>query len=276
MKKRYIKALVALKKVDKDEATIDGVFSTNDVDRHGDIVHQKFNLKEFKANPVVLNSHNYRDATEVIGKVTKISVKEGKLQGQVKFAVDENPKAKTIFDLYAGGFLNAFSIGFIPEEFNEKGEITKSSLLELSTVAVPANAYATAKSVGIDVDALDDDDVLIAKGEGDDVDDDGGIDEEIDLTQEKEDEGDDEGDDEPVEPAEEKDEPQPEPKKAAKRSRRQVSATERRERLLKHITKAIDAYGELKKVDTRLGDAVTADERKAINRIVRKAMKAKR
>ena len=155
MKKKQYKILTLEKKgVDIDNFTIEAIFSTKNEDRHGDVVEQNWDLKMFKKNPVILNSHSYGDATEVIGIGQGLSVKTGKLEGKIKFAVKENPKAKIIFDLYAGGFLNAFSVGFIPKEFDDKGTILKSELLEVSAVSVPSNAYALAKQKGIEVDKL--------------------------------------------------------------------------------------------------------------------------
>jgi len=115
MKKKYKKNQklyknynVIVKKVDEEKYTLEAVFSTDDVDRHGEVVKQKWDLKNFKNNPVILNSHNYGDAMEVIGKATKIGMSKGKLTGKIEFAVKENPKAEIIFNLYSGGFLNAF------------------------------------------------------------------------------------------------------------------------------------------------------------------------
>ena len=158
-KKRYTQLQAKIKKVNEEKATLEAVFSTDDQDRHREVVKQNFDLKKFRKNPVLLNSHNYSDATEVVGSIKPISVKEGSLQGKVKFAVEENPKAKVIFDLYAGGFLNAFSVGFIPLEFGDDNSIEKSELLEVSAVSVPANAMALAKSKGIDVSSLDEEDI---------------------------------------------------------------------------------------------------------------------
>jgi len=155
MKKKLYELLnVKVKSVDEETSTLEAVFSTEDEDRHGDIVRQNWDLKQFKKNPVILNSHNYWSATDVVGKCIKIGVKNGQLEGTIKFAVEENPIAKIIFDLYKGGFLNAFSVGFIPKEFSDKGEILKSELLEISAVSVPANAYALAKSAGINLKPL--------------------------------------------------------------------------------------------------------------------------
>jgi len=153
---------VEIKSVNKDMGTLDAIFSTQDVDRHGDVVMQEgWDLKHFKKNPVILNSHNYGDATEVIGKASNVKIEDGKLVGKITFAVAENPKAKVIFDLYAGGFLSAFSVGFIPKKFKENKDgskdwwtIEEAELLEVSAVSVPANARALAKAKGIDVDEL--------------------------------------------------------------------------------------------------------------------------
>ena len=117
------------------------IFSSANEDRHGDIVHQDFDLKGFKKNPVFLDSHNYGSIESIIGKVSKVSVKDGKLQGDIEFAT-QNPRGALAAYLAEGGFLNTTSIGFIPREFNDKGEILKSELLEVSAVSVPANADA--------------------------------------------------------------------------------------------------------------------------------------
>ena len=141
------------------------IASSQDVDRHGDTILQDgWDLKAFKKNPVILNSHNYNDATEVIARATKTWIegkgKKSKMIQTWEFAVDANPKAKIIFDLYAGGFLHASSVGFIPTEFDKKKDgstnyyvINKAELLEVSAVSVPANAAATlAKGIGVDMD----------------------------------------------------------------------------------------------------------------------------
>ncbi len=160
--KAYLQMPVEVKSIDKDAGTLEAIFSTQDVDRHGDIVLQEgWDLVNFKRNPVILNSHNYQDAAEVIGKASGVKVEGKKLTGKITFAVDENPKAKVIFDLYAGGFLSAFSVGFIPTNFKENKDgstdwftIAEAELLEVSAVSVPANARALAKAKGIDIDML--------------------------------------------------------------------------------------------------------------------------
>lgn len=117
------------------------VFSSETEDRHGEIVYQDFELKAFKKNPVFLDSHNYDSIEHIIGRVSPIGVKEGKLQGDIEFAT-MNPKGTLAQQMADNGFLNTTSIGFIPKQFDDKGNILKSELLEISAVSVPANPEA--------------------------------------------------------------------------------------------------------------------------------------
>lgn len=158
---------IMVKAIDKENYRLTMVASTQDVDRHGDTVMQAgWDIKPYLKNPVILNSHNYYDATEVIARAENTRIegkgKKAKLVQEWVFAVNENPKAKIIFDLYAGKFLHASSVGFIPRKFAENPDgsrnwyvIEEAELLEVSAVSVPANAAATlAKSIGVDLAQL--------------------------------------------------------------------------------------------------------------------------
>lgn len=155
------------KEIDKDGYTVKGIFSTENEDRHGDIVLQEgWELKDFMANPVILFGHNHWDLP--IGKMVKLGLEtiDGKkaLVGTIKFAVEEYEMAKTVFNLYAGGFMKAFSVGFrnldsevvYDEETDEATKVmTRNLLLEVSCVPIPANAEALVKaeSKGINIDS---------------------------------------------------------------------------------------------------------------------------
>lgn len=278
---------IKIKSVDEESATLEAIFSTEDEDRHGDVVKQNWDLRGFKKNPVILNSHNYYDALEVIGKAEKIGVKNGQLEGKIRFAVDENPKARIIFDLYKGEFLTSFSVGFIPKEWSDKGEILKSELLEVSAVSVPANQMARIKSAGINIKPL-------FKAVIDDMDDDDEEDEEIPEEEEKEEEeeieekepekevkegeenpettpaeGEEEkGEEKPVEPkepepegnGEEEKEKEPEPEPEPKESET--------EKNIKTISSLVRNLSESIKAET-LHDEVRAKNRRTISGIVR-------
>jgi HK97 family phage prohead protease len=162
------------------------IFSSAIDDRHGEVVEQEFDTKGFKKNPVVVDSHDYWTITSIVGRVLNIGVKEGKLQGDIEFAI-KNPKGMIAQDLADGGFLNATSIGFIPLEFSEDGrKILKSELLEISVVSVPANKEALFDRKGMedeDEENPDDDEKELDGPTGEDD----GIDEPEEDPEEKED-----------------------------------------------------------------------------------------
>lgn len=143
-----------------EEYTIRAVFSTSDEDRHGEKVAQDgWVLDSFMKNPVILFGHNHGQPP--VGKVIDLGFEyvDGKkaLVGTVKFAVEEYEFAGTIYRLYKGEYMRAFSVGFINKESEVDDDgmvtLTVNELYEISAVPVPANAeaLAVAKSQGVDV-----------------------------------------------------------------------------------------------------------------------------
>lgn len=125
----------------------------------------------YRKNPVVLWAHEYRELP--VAKTTDISVTDDALIARLQFA--DHDKAQDIYNLYAGGYLNAVSVGFVPLEWTprEKGgrDYTKQELLEISCVPVPSNPTALQRAMekGLNVDVLDDaaeGDAVIDSAEG--------------------------------------------------------------------------------------------------------------
>mgnify|MGYP000894082154 CR=1 FL=1 len=116
--------------------------STPTADRDGDIVEPMgMDVRSFLKNPVLLWSHDPYSLP--IGKVTDIRVSQAGLEFDAEFASEINPLAKQVRDLFEGGYLNAFSIGFIPKT-RQNERIVESELLEISAVNIPANPEALA------------------------------------------------------------------------------------------------------------------------------------
>lgn len=144
----------ATRSVDTKARTIEFVASTSAVDRYGDSIDQSgWDTKNFERNPIFLWSH--RSSDPPVGKVIALS-KGASLIAKVEFATNVYPFAKTIFDLYAGGFLQAVSVGFLPTESEpliddtgrQSGQrFLKQELLEISATPVPANPQALARAV---------------------------------------------------------------------------------------------------------------------------------
>lgn len=145
-----------VKEIDEEKYTIRGVFSTGGEDRHGEIIDQTgWKLTEYMTNPVILFAHD--QWTPAIGKAIELEIDGyGNLAGVIKFAVEESELAKTIFNLYKGGFMRAFSVGFMNNKYEVDEEndviiLRENTLYEISCVNVGANAGALAHSKGIDI-----------------------------------------------------------------------------------------------------------------------------
>lgn len=136
-----------------DNGTFRMVISTNDVDRHGEIVVQEgLDTTRYMTNPVVLWGH---DSSAIPVGITDTIIRETRgtrvsTIAEGRFA--EHAFAQTLRKLYDAGMLKTSSIGFIPSEY-EGNKITKAELLEWSFVSIPANPFAldAAKTLGLDV-----------------------------------------------------------------------------------------------------------------------------
>lgn len=136
--KRFAKGFV----VETKENVITGaVASTGSLDRDNEVIDPMgWQLDNFKKAPRLLWSHNARELP--IGKVNKIFLDEkGNLRFDAEFASKENDFAAKVEKLMKNGFLNTFSVGFIPHEF-DGSIIKKAELLEISVVNIPANPEA--------------------------------------------------------------------------------------------------------------------------------------
>lgn len=156
--------------------TYSAIASTAAVDRHKDIVVPKgVMLDSFMKNPVMLNIHQSRQYP--VAKVTEVKVTKEAVEIQFQWADTE--EGQKLEKLYNSGFMNAFSIGFIPKAYidlydmrDENGKLKVSSidvelpngeketidlsnlkevpygiipkweLLEVSPVSIPANPEA--------------------------------------------------------------------------------------------------------------------------------------
>jgi HK97 family phage prohead protease len=130
------------------------VASTEQIDRYGDIVEQKWDLVGFQKNPVVL--FNHRQDSLPIARAKDIKVENNQLLIDVEFDMKDEESAR-IGRKAKDGFLNAVSVGFAPLEYTPRSELPKehkfysesgnifhkSELLEVSIVTVPANSSAT-------------------------------------------------------------------------------------------------------------------------------------
>lgn len=145
--------------VNEEERTVTAVISTGAIDRDGEVLDPKgIQLENYVKNPVVPWSH--RSGEPPIGKCLWIKKGTKRIVAKVKFAMTE--RAEEVWQLFKGGFLKAFSVGFMPQEGHrptpddiKKNPILadarfifdKWELLEFSPVTVPANPEALAQAI---------------------------------------------------------------------------------------------------------------------------------
>lgn len=136
-----------------DSPTLDFIGSDGSVDRYNEVIEPKgWQLENFRANPVIPDCHDYSSITKILGRAQSVEVKGGQLVNRVEFCTD-NPMGNLAWKMAKGGFIKSQSVGFIPLEWNNglgkdqpDRTYTKTELLEISLVVVPANPGATIKS----------------------------------------------------------------------------------------------------------------------------------
>lgn len=139
-----------IKSIDEENKSIRFQVSDDSVDRYGERVDQKsWDIKSFIKNAVGI--WNHRSGKEMEPEDVMANWSDFETNGDKSFATatfdKENPKAMFVFGQYARGFLKAVSVGFIPHtlEFEDDVPVLKDNeLLEISFVAIPANANAVA------------------------------------------------------------------------------------------------------------------------------------
>lgn len=139
----------------EDTGSFRMIISTDDTDRHGEIVVQEgINTSNYMNNAVVLWGHD--SYSPPVGITEKIVLERvgNKVQTIAEGKFAPTPFAQELRKLYEAGMLNTSSIGFIPTEY-EGNKITKCELLEWSFVSIPANPFAVAvRSLGLKLSEL--------------------------------------------------------------------------------------------------------------------------
>src|SRR5687768_10251178 len=96
---------ITVRSINDDERSVDVIASTDAIDAYGEIVEQDWDLKRYRANPVVLYNHNREGWLETldpeytlpVGFAKNVGVVDGKLQATLCF-VDEkaSPMAERV------------------------------------------------------------------------------------------------------------------------------------------------------------------------------------
>jgi len=103
-----------LEEVGKDERAVIAIISTSTVDREGEVlVPAGAKLQTFRKNPIVLWAHKY-DEPPIAKAAPPGWIRYDKALNAIKAKIifAETELAENLFQLYRGGFLRAFSVGY--------------------------------------------------------------------------------------------------------------------------------------------------------------------
>jgi HK97 family phage prohead protease len=148
----YKNFIVTEKSFNDKEKTITHYISTVTPDRFGDIVNPfGMDADNYRKNPIVLFGHSHHSRGNVIGKNIALFPDDFGVKAITKFA--DTPAGNDLYLLNREGYLNAWSIGYIPKKIKTQNTTTNNQsgtyniideweLLEYSSVVIPANPDA--------------------------------------------------------------------------------------------------------------------------------------
>jgi len=134
------------KEIKAAQRKVQAVIGSKTVDRDGDVVLPSAfaaRLDVYKKNPVVTFAHNVR--TYTVGRADDFDITEEEFSADIEFAPTE--EGEKLWTLYKGGFMNAFSAGFLPISASREPVMpgqtgltfTEVEILETACVPVPSN-----------------------------------------------------------------------------------------------------------------------------------------
>lgn len=147
-----------------DKNTFGFVFSDETVDRCGVVLAASgCVLDNFNKNPIITFGGDASRIDNVMGRAKNVRVMGSRLIGQIEFlGAGINPKAETVRQMVAGGYLKSVDVSIIVLELQQskkrKGgvDVPRWELLSIDIVPIPANpnAVALAMAAGVDVARL--------------------------------------------------------------------------------------------------------------------------
>lgn len=138
---------LSVREIREDKREVDFVCSTERLDSWGTILEQDWDLKRYKANPVVLYAHNSRELP--IGQARSVRVEGEGAKRQLVATIwfsDKHQRAREVWDLVVEKTLRGISVGFDFRSYRFEMEkdveyliLSDLELIELSITPTPAN-----------------------------------------------------------------------------------------------------------------------------------------
>jgi hypothetical protein len=106
--------------IDASAGIVDYIASDETLDCYNEIIAARgWLFDRFEKNAPLVNSHDYSDIKQQLGRITDFYVKDGKLHNRAQFAIDvpQNELALLAFSMVEKQYLKACSVGFMPVEW---------------------------------------------------------------------------------------------------------------------------------------------------------------
>jgi len=143
-----------VKEFNDEERSIIAYGSVPVKDRDSELIlHNAWDLKAFKDNPVLMLSHDY--SRPPVGKVRWIKAEKEGLKFKATFS--KTAIGDELYQLYKDDIMKGFSVGFIPKAWEDKESkdswrpelrtFTEVELLEISCVSIPCCPKALVEEV---------------------------------------------------------------------------------------------------------------------------------
>jgi len=113
-----IRLFYEIRDIDDSNYTITHVISTNQIDRYFTVLIPKgVQVENFLKNPIVLYQHG-REGAFPVGKCIELKIEDDRIVATTQFNPNDE-KAMKVFQAFKDGYLNGWSVGFIPLEREE-------------------------------------------------------------------------------------------------------------------------------------------------------------
>lgn len=138
--------------LDEEERRVRGIVSTDQIDAYNTVVQPDgAKVSGYMNYASVLFNH---DSGSLIGNAEEVSERNSSIEAEWKFLPEGvSELADKVWKLYKGGWLNGYSIGFVPLEWEDDTidgldivRFTEWEMKEFSITSVPANAGALARN----------------------------------------------------------------------------------------------------------------------------------
>ena len=136
--------------VDKEKGIVDYIASDETLDYYREIIKASgWRFTNFAKNSPLVDSHDYSTVEKLLGSVTDYYVRGKQLIERVQFALDAPAQTLALkaWQLVAGGYLKACSVGFMPTSYVTKWDDEKAWTAAIRELGLSPEAASLVRTI---------------------------------------------------------------------------------------------------------------------------------